>query len=161
MPERCFSAQALIRRDPSDVFAWVADHRNVAKVLEGVSRWEPLGETNRGPGARFRVAMQALGLPLENILVLDSWDEPRAIGWHSESGLIAQTGGWRFEAEAGSTRVTLTIRYTPPGGALGGLVAGRADALVRGRLAAALVRMKDILEGSAGPNHPPEPPASS
>lgn len=148
MPERCFSAQTLIRRAPNTVFAWVADHRNVAKVLDGVSRWEPLGDTSRGPGARFRVAMQALGLPLENVLVLDRWDEPSEIGWHSESGLVAQTGGWRFEAEAGGTRVTLTIRYTPPGGALGGLVAGRVDALVRGRLEDALDRMKDILEAA-------------
>ena len=151
MAERCFSAQTVIGRPPSEVFAWVADHRNVARVLEGVSRWEPLGDLDRGPGARFAVAMQVLGLQLENVLALDSWDEPRAIGWRSESGLIAQSGSWRFKPEHGGTQVTLTIGYRPPGGALGGLVAGQVDAIARGRLAAALDRMKDILEASPPP----------
>ena len=148
MAERCFSAQTVIGRPPSEVFAWIADHRNVAKVLDGVRRWEPLGDPDRGLGARFAVAMQVLGLHLENVLVLDTWDEPRAIGWRSESGLIGQSGGWRLEPDPGGTQVTLTIGYRPPGGALGGLVAGQVDAIVRGRLDAALDRMKDILEVS-------------
>ena len=124
----------------------MADHRNVSRVLEGVDRWEPLGERVAGVGARFDVSMRALGLPLDNVLVLDRWDEPRAIGWRSESGLVPQAGGWRFEPRAGGTEVTLTIGYEPPGGALGGLVAGRVDGLVRGRLEQALARMKAALE---------------
>ena len=150
MAERCFSAQTVIGRPPGEVFAWVADHRNVARVLDGVRRWEPLGDLSRGLGARFAVAMQVLGLHLENVLVLDTWDEPRAIGWRSESGFIGQSGGWRLEPDPGGTQVTLTIEYRPPGGALGGLVAGQVDAIVRGRLEAALDRMKDILEASPG-----------
>jgi uncharacterized membrane protein len=151
MPDRRFAARIMIGREPSTVFAWVADHRNVPRVLEGVSRWEPLGARDRGQGARFKVAMRALGIPLETVLVLDTWDEPRAIGWRSESGLIAQTGGWRFEPQPGGTQVTLTICYLPPGGVVGGLLAGQVDSLVRGRLQAALERMKDILESTPGP----------
>ena len=151
MPDRRFSARIKIGREPGRVFAWVADHRNVPGVLEGVNRWEPLGARDRGQGARFRVAMRALGIPLENVLVLDTWDEPRAIGWRSESGLIAQTGGWLFEPQPGGTRVTLTICYRPPGGVVGGLLAGQVDSLVRGRLQAALERMKDILESTPEP----------
>src|SRR5262249_23657341 len=64
MAERRFSAAIMIRREPNIVFAWVADHRNVPRVLEGVSRWEPLGGRDRGQGARFKVAMRALGVPL-------------------------------------------------------------------------------------------------
>ena len=152
MPDRRFSARILIAREPSSVFAWVADHRNVPRVLEGVSRWEPLGARDRGQSARFKVAMRALGMPLENVLALDTWDEPRAIGWHSESGLIAQTGGWLFEPQPGGTRVTLTICYQPPGGVVGDLLAGQVDRLVRGRLQAALERMKDILESTPEPD---------
>ncbi|HKA09290.1 MAG TPA: SRPBCC family protein [Candidatus Dormibacteraeota bacterium] len=148
MAERRFSAAIMIRREPNIVFAWVADHRNVPRVLEGVSRWEPLGGRDRGQGARFKVAMRALGVPLENILVLDTWDEPREIGWRSESGLIAQTGGWLFETQPGGTRVTLTICYHPPGGVVGRLLAGQVDSLIRGRLQAALERMKGIIEST-------------
>jgi len=145
MAERRFSARVVIAREPARVFAWVADHRNVPAVLEGVSRWLPLGRST-GLGARFDVAMHALGLPLESVLVLDTWEEPAAIGWRSESGAIAQTGNWRFRPVADGTEVTLTIRYMAPGGVIGGLVAGRVDGMVRARLARALERMKAILE---------------
>jgi uncharacterized membrane protein len=150
MPERRFSARVEIARQPADVFAWVADHRNVPRVLEGVSRWEPLSGRDRGLGARFDVAMRALGIPLENVLVLDRWDEPRAIGWRSESGPVPQEGGWRFLPTAGGTEVVLTIGYRPPAGAVGGLLAARVDGLVRARLQRALERMKVVLEAEAG-----------
>lgn len=146
--ERRFSASTVIAREPTAVFAWVADHRNAPRALEGVRRWEPVGAQAAGRGARFRVAMDALGLPLENVLVLDRWEEPRAIGWHSESGLVPQRGGWRFRPVEGGTEVTLTIVYRPPGGPLGGLLAARADGLVRRRLERALVSMKVGIEAS-------------
>ncbi len=146
MAHRRFTARTVIAREPADVFAWVADHRNVPTVLDGIDRWEPLGGATRGVGARFDVSMRALGVPLENVLVLDRWHEPSAIGWRSESGLIPQAGGWRFEGRPGGTEVTLTIGYDPPGGALGGLLAARVDGLVRGRLEHALERMKAVLE---------------
>jgi len=149
MAVRRFSARILIARRPADVFAWVAEPRHVALVLEGVDRWEPLDDRATGVGARFDVSMRALGFPLENVLVLDRWDEPRAIGWRSESGLLAQSGGWRFEPLGDGTEVTLTIGYEPPGGALGGLVAARVDGMVRDRLRRALERMRDRLEAVA------------
>jgi len=143
---RRFSARIVIAREPGDVFAWVSDHRNVPAVLEGVDRWQPLGDSAVGVGARFDVSMRALGLPLENVLVIDRWEEPSAIRWRSESGLIAQSGGWRFTPRPGGTEVVLTIGYDPPGGAIGGLLAGSVDGVVRGRLQRALERMRSILE---------------
>lgn len=149
MAVRRFSARTVIARPQPEVFGWVADPAHVALVLEGVDRWEPLDDRTTGLGARFDVSMRALGFPLENVLVLDRWDEPRAIGWRSESGLVAQSGGWRFEPRGDGTEVTLTIGYEPPGGALGGLVASRVDGVVRDRLRRALDRMRDRMEGSA------------
>lgn len=142
MARRRFIARTVIARPPAEVFAWVADHRNARRVLEGVERWEPMGTQTEGVGARFDVALSVPGLPLENVLVLDRWDEPRAIGWRSESGLVVQTGSWRFEPHGEGTEVTLTISYEPPGGALGGLVAAGADRLVQRRLDQALERMR-------------------
>jgi uncharacterized membrane protein len=149
MAVRRFSARIVIARPPADVFAWVADPRHVAMVLDGVDRWEPLDDGAAGVGARFDVSMRALGFPLENVLVLETWDEPRAIGWRSVSGLVAQSGGWRFEPRGGGTEVTLTIGYEPPGGPLGGLLAARVDGVVRDRLRRALVRMRDGMERDA------------
>lgn len=146
MGERRFSASAVIDCAPEAAFAWVADHRHVGEALEGVSRWRPLGRRTRGIGARFDVAMNALGFPLENVLVLDEWEEPRSIGWRSESGLIKQVGRWTFEQRKDGTRVTLAITYTPPLGPIGSAVAARLDQLVRRRLERALQRMRAILE---------------
>ncbi|HZV52553.1 MAG TPA: SRPBCC family protein [Candidatus Dormibacteraeota bacterium] len=150
MVERRFSARVEIARGPGEVFDWVADYRNASLALEGVSRWRPLTGRTRGPGARFEVSMEVLGVPLENVLVLDLWDRPRAIGWRSESGLVPQTGRWRFEPCDEGTAVSLTIAYRPPGGALGSLVLARADDLVRGRLRHALERMKVTIEAGDG-----------
>ena len=146
MANHRFSASVPIDVEPRAVFDWVADYRHVAEVLEGVERWKPLQRQTRGPGARFEVSMSALGFPLDNVLVLDVWDEPRAIGWRSESGLIQQCGRWDFRRQPRGTEVTLTIGYAPPLGRVGQLVAGQVDSLVRGRLERALAKMKRTLE---------------
>lgn len=143
---RQFAASTLIARAPADVFDWVADYRNVPTVLEGVSRWDPVGSRTRGSGAEFDVEMGTLGVNLANRLVLDAWDRPRRIGWKSRSGLIAQTGRWTFTPSGGGTAVELQIAYDPPGGGVGGLLAGAVEGLVKNRLAAALERMRRVLE---------------
>jgi carbon monoxide dehydrogenase subunit G len=149
MAARRLAARTEIARPPAEVFAWVADHRNITRALDGVERWEPLGPRAEGVGARFAVRVTAAGLALDTVLVLDRWDEPRAIGWHSLSGPVRQTGGWRFTARRTGTQVDLDIAYEPPGGAFGGLVAGRFEGMVRQRLDVALERMRDALEDEA------------
>jgi uncharacterized membrane protein len=149
MAEQRFSAEIVVACSPQAVFDWVADYQHVAEVLEGVSRWEPLQRETRGRGARFNVAMSALGLPLESVLVLDAWEEPRRIGWRSVSGLIEQSGRWQFEPNGEGTRVSLSIGYVPPLGMVGRMVASEVDALVRARLQRALERMKRLLESDS------------
>jgi uncharacterized membrane protein len=146
MAERRFSARVKIDRPPQAAFDWVSDYHNAARVLDGVTRWKPVGFKTRGAGARFDVAMRALGFPLEAVLVIDTWREPRAISWHSENGLIPQAGGWTFDQRDGGTEVTLTIAYQPPAGQVGAAVAGPLDKAVRRRLETALARMKREVE---------------
>ena len=131
---------------PQQAFDFVADYRNVPRVLDGVSRWQPLTRRVRGVGARYEVEMRSLGFPLQAVLVLDAWDEPKAIRWRSESGLVEQRGGWTFTEQGRQTEIELRIAYQPPGAALGNLLASRADGLVRRRLETALQRMKALLE---------------
>ena len=145
---REFKASVEIGCSPEAAFDFVADHRNVPRVLEGITRWQPLGAQATGVGARFAVEMRTLGIPMANTLVLDRWQRPRALAWVSDSGLIEQRGGWRFEPTAAGTRVTLRIAYTPPGAALGNLLAGRVDGIVRRRLERALAVMREILEAA-------------
>jgi uncharacterized membrane protein len=146
---REFEARIRIAAPVERVFDFVADYRNVPRVLDGISRWEPVTERSRGAGARFDVEMRTLGVPLENVLVLDRWEPPRAIGWHSEAGLIEQRGGWTFTAAGDGVEVVLRIAYQPRGAALGNLLASRADGLVRRRLEQALERTRRLLEAPA------------
>jgi uncharacterized membrane protein len=145
---REFSASTRIATSPERIFDFVADYRNVPAVLEGITRWEPVQPDQAARrGTRYDVEMRTFGIPLANRLVLDAWERPRRIGWRSESGLIAQRGGWTFTGHPdGTTTVALRIAYEPPLAAFGNLVAGRADAVVRRRLERALAAMKARLE---------------
>ncbi len=141
-----FSAGVTVKASPERAFDYFADYRHVAQVLEGVSRWQPIGPETQGAGARYNVAMTTVGLPLENVLVLDRWRRPKEIGWVSESGLIKQRGGFTFTQVPAGVRIELEIAYEPPGGAVGAAVARRMDSLVRRRLEKALERIRAVLE---------------
>lgn len=141
-----FGAHVLVKVPAERVFDYFADYRHVAQVLQGVSKWEPAGARTEGVGARYRVEMVALGVPLRNTLRLNRWRRPEEIGWISESGPIQQEGGFTFTETVHGTRIELRIAYEPPGFALGAAIAGRLDFMVRRRLEQALQRIKKTLE---------------
>jgi uncharacterized membrane protein len=141
-----FKAEVTVKCPPESAFDYFADHRHVAAVLEGVSRWEPLGVKTRGVGARYNVALVAFGVPLESVLRLNRWRRPYEIGWVSESGPIKQDGGFTFRKVPGGVHIELRIAYEPPASFLGAAIARRLDWMVRGRLQRALERIRDRLE---------------
>lgn len=144
-----FGAAVTVKVDAERAFDYFADYHHVADVLDGVRRWEPVGARTRGVGARYRVEMQALGLPLRTVLRLDRWRRPEEIGWVSESGLIKQEGGFRFTRVEDGVRIELRIAYEPPASVVGTAVARRLDPMVRDRLQRALERIRDLLETSS------------
>ena len=146
MPKLELSVPVTVACTPERAFDWFADYHHVAEVLEGVSRWEPIGAQSQGVGARYSVEMLALGLPLRSVLCLDRWRRPHEIGWSSESGLIKQEGGFTFTRVAKGVRIVLKIAYEPPASFLGAAVASRLDGFVRRRLAAAMERIRATLE---------------
>ena len=148
MAQREFSADVTVRCTPERAFDYFADHEHVAAVLEGVTRWEPIGAKTEGIGARYEVEMVALGFPLKSVLRLNRWRRPHEIGWVSEKGLIKQEGGFTFTKVKSGVHIVLRIAYTPPASIIGGAVAGRLDWVVRRRLQAALERIKLVLEAS-------------
>lgn len=141
-----FSASVDVKATPERAFDYFADYRHVAGVLEGVTRWRPIGARTRGQGARYDVEMVQFGVPLRNVLRLNRWRRPQAIGWESESGLIKQEGGFRFSPIEGGVRIDLRIAYEPPASFVGAAVARRFDSAVRSRLEQALTRIKEVLE---------------
>jgi hypothetical protein len=141
-----FGAEVEVKTTPERAFDYLADHRHVAEVLEGVSRWQPLGGKTRGVGARYSVEMLAFGFSLKNVLRLHRWERPKEIGWVSESGLVKQEGGFTFAETADGVRIRLRIAYEPPGSIVGAAVAQRVDGVVRRRLERALARIRQTLE---------------
>jgi uncharacterized membrane protein len=145
-----FTAEVKVKCPPERAFDYFADHRHVAAVLEGVTRWEPIGTKTRGVGARYDVEMRAFGVPLKSVLRLDRWQRPEEIGWISESGLIKQEGGFTFKevtSRSGpAVRIELRIAYEPPASFVGAAIAGRMDWTVRRRLKRALEHIRDVLE---------------
>lgn len=145
-----FAAEVTVKCTPERAFDYFADHRHVAAVLDGVTRWKPIGVKTRGVGARYDVEMNAFGFPLKSVLRLNRWRRPDEIGWISESGLIKQEGGFTFQDLAPRTgsavRIELRIAYEPPASFIGAAVAGRVDWMVRRRLKRALEHIRDVLE---------------
>jgi uncharacterized membrane protein len=141
-----FAVEVTVKTTPDRAFDYFADYRHVAKVLEGVSRWQPMGAKTQGEGALYTVEMVALGLPLKNVLRIDRWRRPEEIGWVSESGLVKQEGGFRFTEVPTGVRIKLHIAYEPPASVIGAAVAHRLDGMVRSRLEDALQRIRETLE---------------
>lgn len=141
-----FSAAVVVRTSPEQAFDYFADFHHVAQVLQGVTRWEPIGSRSTGVGARYDVELVALGFPLRSVLRLNRWRRPHQIGWVSESGLINQEGGFTFAKTPEGVRIELRIAYVPPASVIGALVARRLDWVVRNRLQHALERIRDTLE---------------
>jgi hypothetical protein len=144
--KREFEAAVDVHTSPERAFDYFADHRHVANVLDGVTRWHPIGAKKRGVGALYDVEMVTFGVPLRNVLRLDRWRRPSEIGWVSESGLVKQEGGFRFTPSAEGVRIQLRIAYEPPASFIGAAVARRFDDAVRRRLENALARIKAVLE---------------
>src|ERR1700736_3449596 len=143
-----FTAAVVVHTTPDRAFDYFADHHHVAKVLEGVTRWEPIGSKTTGIGARYNVELVAMGFPLRSVLRLNRWRRPHEIGWVSESGVINQEGGFTFKKAPDGVRVELRIAYVPPASVIGALVAKRLDGVVRGRLKQAMERIRDALEAT-------------
>ena len=146
MARREFSADVAVKTTPERAFDYFADHRHVADVVEGVTRWEPIDAKSEGIGARYEVEMVALGFPLKSVLRLNRWRRPHEIGWVSETGVIKQEGGFAFTKVKGGVHIVLRIAYTPPGAMLGAAVARSVDGVVRDRLQKALERIRGVLE---------------
>ena len=92
-----FKSEVTAKSTPERAFDYFADHRHVARVLEGVTRWDPIGTKTVGVGARYNVELVAFGLPLDGVLRINHWRRPEEIGWVSESGPIKQDGGFTFK----------------------------------------------------------------
>jgi uncharacterized membrane protein len=114
--------------------------------MDGIREWRPLGKQAEGVGARYRVELGQLPVPLRAVLVIVAWRRPHEIGWTTEASPVSNRGRWDFRPLEGGTEVELSVTYQPPAGAVGNFLASGVEGLVKARIGAALDRMKEKLE---------------
>ena len=135
-----------IKASPEEVFDFLADHRHVAPVFEGVSRWEPITPTATGVGARYQVQIVAVGVPLGGVVRLNQWKRPEVIGWTSESGMVKNDGDFTITKLKNGARLAVRVAYHPPASVIGLAIARRIDFVVKRRYERALMNIKEWLE---------------
>lgn len=89
-----------------------------------------------------------LGLPVRWRAVITALKPYEVIGWQTLPGsTVSQVGMLRFESmNTGTTRLGLRLSYTPPGGALGHLLATLLGANPKRMIDQDLVRFKSLVE---------------
>jgi uncharacterized membrane protein len=140
-------ATVTIRADVRRCFDFVAEPRNVPRFMAGVKRYDPQGKQDRGKGARFTSAAVVAGRDIETVLEIIDWKDCELMTAVSSGG-IKLRASWSFEEyDDGTTDVTLTNEYDPPGvfKLMGGLVRPTVDRGVKESLA----RLKRLVEGEA------------
>ena len=114
--------------------------------MDGIREWRPVGKQAEGVGARYRVELGQLPVPLRAVLVIVAWRRPHEIGWTTEASPVSNRGRWDFRPLEGGTEVELSVTYQPPAGVVGNFLASGVEGLVKARIGAALDRMKEKLE---------------
>ena len=100
----------LIRRDPAEVFALLADLEQYQRFFRGVTRWQPCTDQLTGEGAAFRVLMQVGSIEAGGTIRITQWREPTTIAWEAERG-TRQQGRWVLESVGEGTRLSLEIGF--------------------------------------------------
>lgn len=135
------------------VFSFWSDYRNFPRFMSHVREVRVDGERSHwvvsGPG----------GVPVEWTSELVRHEPNALLEWRSLAGSrVKHDGTVRFEAMAeGGTRVTVCLRYVPPGGALGHAVAALFGADAKSEMDADLMRMKTMIETGHAPHDAAQP----
>ena len=131
------------------VFAYVDDHKNTTKYMQGLTKWKPAGEVTHGKGAKFETAMKAGPSSLPSVVNITTWTENKAIAWRSIEG-FKHTGKWAFKAAGDdSTDVTFEMEYEFGGGIAGRMLGRATESMVRSNLQRSVKTLKQQTERRA------------
>lgn len=128
------------------VFAYVDDHRNTTKYMQGLSKWRPTTDVTHGKGAKFETAMKAGPGTLPSTVDVTGWTENKLIAWRSIDG-FKHTGKWGFKPKGDDrTEVTFEMEYEFGGGIAGRVLARATEPVVRSNLQRSVHTLKQHTE---------------
>jgi uncharacterized membrane protein len=129
------------------IWEWITDPSRQLHYLGGITRWEVMGDLERGLGARYRMLMRVGSAEIGSLVEIVEYKPSGDMAWHSLTGLD-QRARWRLrELPQGRTRVEFRLAYGVAGSGIGGWIAERVAApTVRGHLRRSLQQLKRQVE---------------
>lgn len=137
------SATVVIRRDPGDVWDYVADLAETPRWRTTVTSIEPPDELR--VGARFTGTTRLLGRTWRWVLELTTVDTGRELGYAVVRGVVKPRVSYLVEPHPDGTRFTLTGTLPQPG-LTGRLLSPLARPALRRETAAHLRNLRRHLE---------------
>jgi uncharacterized membrane protein len=154
-PSHGIEVQKTINVDAplEEVFSFWTDYQNFPRFMHHVREVQV-----RDDVSHWVVAGPA-GVPVQWNAKLVEVEPNRLLRWRSLFGSsVKHEGCVRFETNgAGGTRVTVRLRYLPPGGAFGHAVATVFGADPKSEMDADLMRMKSMIETGRAPHDAARP----
>jgi uncharacterized membrane protein len=126
------------------VFEFVRDFQNLARFMPAMKEVRSVGD-NR---VRWTLRAPTGGKLIEVDELITEMVPNKVISWETEAGSpVAETGTVRFQSlDPNRSRVDIHMRYQPPAGTLGHVVASLFGMDPKTQLEEALIRMKTYLE---------------
>jgi uncharacterized membrane protein len=138
------SGSAIINAPVEEVFAFVDDHNNTVKYMEGMVSWGVVGELC-GVGTVFRGEMQFGPTKLTSEVVITELVPNEIIAWKSQSG-PTNNGRWTIEPAGKGAKVTHEQEFELPGGVFGAMLAKTLEPIMRIQAERSLSKLKNLLE---------------
>ncbi len=139
--------QIQVQASPEQVWDWISNPHLYTHMLAGMSRFDVVGDRERGLGARYAMRMQVGSAQIGGLVEVVEYDPPRDMAWTSVTGLDHRAR-WRVrEQPDGSTLLTLRLSYQAPGVLYGTVSDVVSSPLVRRNLRESLERVKTRIEG--------------
>jgi uncharacterized membrane protein len=141
------SADIVIGAPAEMIWKTVIDPSRALHFMSGITRWEVVGDTSEGLGARYRMLMRVGSAEIGGLVEVVEFAEERDLAWVSITG-VDQRGRWRLRrAGDQATRVEFRLAYGVAGAGIWGYVAERLAApTVRGHLRRTLQQLKRQVE---------------
>jgi uncharacterized membrane protein len=129
------------------VFGFWTDYQNFPRFMRNVREVQVQEDLSRW------VVAGPAGVPVQWHAKLVESRANSLLRWRSVLGSAVKHEGWvRFEPSGAGTRVTVHLRYVPPGGAFGHAVAALFGADPKSEMDADLMRMKSTIETGRAPH---------